>query len=167
MKKILMRSPKISDLKSCLEMANSLIEEKAMLSIQKKLTIKEEREYLKGIIKDKNSLHLFLIIDGEVMGSAKISRGIGITNHVGELGISLKKEARGKGLGEKLIKEVLDKAIKKFNLKIITLDVFAKNKIAQNLYKKMGFQKIGIIKNGVQYFGGCEDSMIMAKYIEK
>jgi len=164
--KILIRPPKMSDLESCLEMVNSLIEEKSMLTIQKKLTIKEERGYLEGIIKDKNSLHLFLIIDGEVMGSARISKKEGVLNHIGELGISIKKEARGKGLGKKLLKEVLNKAIKKFSLKIVTLDVFVKNKIAQNLYKKLGFQKVGIIKKGIQYFGEYEDVMIMAKYID-
>jgi len=164
--KILIRPPKMSDLESSLRMINSLVEEKAMLTVQKKLTLKEEREYLEKIIKDRNSIHLFLIIDKEVMGSARVTKNNGTKNHIGELGISLRKEARGKGLGEKLTKEVISKAIKKFKLKIITLEVYSKNKIAQNLYKKMGFQKVGIIKEGIKYFDTYEDVVIMVKYIK-
>jgi len=164
--KILIRPPKMSDLESSLRMINSLVEEKAMLTVQKKLTLKEEREYLEKIIKDRNSIHLFLIIDKEVMGSARVTKNNGTKNHIGELGISLRKEARGKGLGEKLTKEVISKAIKKFKLKIITLEVYSKNKIAQNLYKKMGFQKVGIIKEGIKHFDTYEDVVIMVKYIK-
>ncbi|MFZ3054909.1 MAG: GNAT family N-acetyltransferase [Minisyncoccales bacterium] len=163
--KIEIRPPKISDLNSLLAMINSLVEEKAMITIQKKQTLKQEKEYLEGIIKDKEGVHLFLIINGEVMGNARVGRLKSIENHIGQLGISVKKEARGLGLGEKLFREVMNKAIKKFKLKIITLDVHMKNKIAQNLYKKMGFEKVGIIKGGARHYGKYEDSMIMAKYI--
>jgi ribosomal protein S18 acetylase RimI-like enzyme len=142
-KKIEIRPPKMSDLNSLLAMINSLVEEKAMLTIQKKATLKEEKEYLERIIKDKEAihLHLLLLINGEVMGKAEVDKLKNIRNHIGELGISIKKEARGLGLGEKLAKEVSKQAIKKFKLKIITLDVRARNKIAQGLYKKMGFKK--------------------------
>mgnify|MGYP001458530378 CR=1 FL=1 len=163
--KIEIRPPKISDLNSLLAMINSLVEEKAMIIVQKKNTLEQEKEYLEKIIKDKESIYLFLIIDGGVMGNAGITRGTGTKSHVGELGISLRKEARGKGLGEKLFKEVVNKAIKKFRLKIITLDVYFKNKIAQNFYKKMGFQKVGTIKGGTRYFDKYDDVVIMAKYI--
>ncbi len=163
--KIEIRTPKMSDLDSLLAMINSLVEEKAMLTVQNKITRKEEKKYLKGIIKDKNSLHLFLIINNEVMGSARIAIGNNTGSHVGELGISLRKEARGIGLGKKLLKEIIRASIKKFKPKIITLHVYTKNKIARNLYKKMGFQKIGAIKGGTQYFGEYEDVVMMAKYL--
>jgi len=58
--KIEIRPPKMSDLNSLLEMINSLVDEKAFITIQKKLTRKEEKEYLEKIIKDKNAIH-FLI----------------------------------------------------------------------------------------------------------
>jgi ribosomal protein S18 acetylase RimI-like enzyme len=162
--KISIRPPKMSDLDSCLKMINSLVEERAMLTIQKKVNRKEEKEYLEKIIKNDKSIHLFLIINGEVMGNARVSMKDKTMSHIGELGISLRKEARGLGLGKKLFKEVMEKAIKKFKPRIITLDVYAKNKVALSLYKKMGFQKIGLIKEGTQYFGKYEDVIMMAKY---
>lgn len=163
--RVVIRLPKISDLNSSLEMINSLVEEKAMLTVQKKSTYKEEEKYLKGIIKEKGALHLFLIINGKVAGSAKISKLGNGRNHIGELGISLKKEYRGMGLGKKLSKTVMEKAIKKFKLKIIILNVFKKNKAAYCLYKKLGFKKVGTIKGEVKYYNRYEDVITMVKYI--
>ncbi len=161
-----MRPPRMSDLNSCLEMINSLVEERAMITVQKKLTLKEEREYLKKIIKDKNSIHVFLLVDGKVMGNARIARLENVRSHIGELGISIKKDIRGMGFGEKILKEILKQGIKKFKLKIITLDVNKSNKIAQSLYKKAGFKIIGTIKGGVLHYGKYEDSATMVKYVD-
>lgn len=164
--KLEIRQPRMSDLDSLLKIINSLVEEKAMITVQKKLTRKEEEKYLKGIIKDKNTFHLFLVVDGEVMGSGSIVRFEGIRSHVGELGISIKKEARGKGLGNKLFEKIMEEGVKKFKLKIVVLNVFKSNKIAQNLYGKNGFKKVGEIKNEVQYYGKYDDSIMMVKYIK-
>ena len=163
--KIVIRSPKISDLDSSLEMINSLVEEKAMLTVQKNSTYKEEEKYLKGIIKEKEAIHLFLIVDGKVAGSAKVSKLGNGRNHVGELGISLRREYRGIGLGKKLSKAVMEKAIKKFKLKIIILNVFKKNEPAYYLYKKLGFKDVGVIKGEVKYYNKYEDVVTMVKYI--
>lgn len=162
--KIIIRPPKISDLESSLSMINSLVEERAMIVVQKKLTIKEEEKYLRGIINDKNSFCLFLIINGEVMGNAEITKLEGVKGHIGNMGISIKKEARGLGLGETLFREVMNRGVKKFKLRLVTLDVFARNKIAQKLYKKVGFKKVGTIKGGIGYYGDYEDNTQMVKY---
>jgi RimJ/RimL family protein N-acetyltransferase len=164
--KIEIRPPKMSDVNSSLEMINSLVEEKTMLTVQKKSTYKEEERYLKGIIKEKEALHLFLIIDGKVAGSAKISRLGNGRNHIGELGISLRSEYREMGLGKKLSKIVMEKAIKKFKLKIIILNVFKKNKPAYYLYKKLGFKEVGVIKGEVKYYNRYEDVITMVKYLK-
>lgn len=164
--KIEIRPPKISDLNSLLEMINSLVEEKAMIIVQNKVTLEQERNYLKEIIKNRNSVFLFLIIDGKVMGSAGITKYENIKSHIGEMGIILKKEARGLGLGEKLFKKVMEEGIKKFKLRIVILDVFKGNKIAQNLYKKLGFKKVGVIKGGEKYYNQYVDNVMMAKYLK-
>jgi len=165
--KIIIRPPKLSDAKSLLEMINSLVEEKAMITIQEKQTIKDEKKYLINRIKNgENHFQLFLIIDGEVMGNARITRQGLTKEHVGQVGITLKKEARGRGLGEKLLKEVIKQGTKKFKFKIITLEVISKNKIAQNLYKKLGFKNAGVIKGGARHYDKYEDVVTMVKYLK-
>jgi len=169
MDKITFREPKATDVKSALEMINSLVEEKAYITVQKKLTLKEEKEYFKKILKDggkKIRVDLILDINGEVYGSAGVWLiDDGIRKHVGELGIALKKNARGRGLGEKLFKKIIEKAVKELKIKIVTLFVYSRNKVAINLYKKMGFKKLGVIKKGVSYHGKLIDDYLMIKYI--
>ena len=150
-------------------MINSLVEEKAYIVVQKKLTIREERDYLKNVIKEiknKSSVYTVIDINGKVRGNAKVSLvDSGPRKHIGELGISIMKEARGKGLGEKLFKKIIEKAVKELKVKIITLYVVSENKIAINLYKKMGFKKISIIKKGYNHYGELLDNITMIKYI--
>jgi ribosomal protein S18 acetylase RimI-like enzyme len=169
MDKITFREPKISDLKSTLEMINSLVEEKAYIVVQKKLTIEEERDYLKNVIKEiknKRSVYTVIDINGKVRGNARVSLvDSGPRKHIGELGISIMKEARGKGLGEKLFKKIIEKAVKELKVKIITLYVVSENKIAINLYKKMGFKQISTIKKGYNHYGKLLDNITMIKYI--
>ena len=159
----------MSDLKSTLEMINSLVEEKAYITVQKKLTLKEERGYLKKVAqetKNKNAVYLNLDINGKVCGNARVSLiDSGPRKHMGELGISIMKEARGKGLGEKLFKKIVEKAVKELKVRIITLYVVSENKVAINLYKKMGFKKISTIKKGYNHYGKLLDNIIMIKYI--
>jgi len=169
MDKITFREPKINDLKSTLEMINSLVDEKAYITVQKKLTLKEERKYLKKVAKEienKNAVYLNLDINGKVRGNARVSLiDSGPRKHMGELGISIMKEARGRGLGEKLFKKIVEKAVKELKVKIISLYVVSKNKVAINLYKKMGFKKISTIKKGYNHYGELLDNITMIKYI--
>lgn len=155
----------MSDAYDLFVMVNGLIEEKAFISIQKKVTVEQEEAYLKSIIGSKETFDLVLVVDGRVMGIAGVEKGISIKSHQGSIGILVSKEVRGRGLGRKLFKEVMEKGAKKMKLKIITLDVFVKNKIAQGLYKKMGFKKIATIKGGASYYGGYEDEFSMIKYL--
>lgn len=45
------------------------------------------------------------------------------------------------------------------------MDVFTKNKAALGLYKKMGFEKVGVIKGYARYYGEFEDDALMVKYL--
>jgi len=169
MEKITFREPQMNDLKSSLEMINSLVDEKAYITVQKKLKLKEERKYLKQILKEKEGgtrVDLILDINGKVCGSARISLIDKETKgHVGELGISLIKDVRGRGLGEKLLRKIIEKARKELKIKIITLYAYSKNKVAINLYKKVGFKKLGTIKNGINHYGKYVNNDMMVKYI--
>ena len=49
----------------------------------------------------------------------------------------------------------------KTNLKLIELGVFAENKIAINLYKKIGFVEVARIPNRFQQNGKIMDEIVM------
>jgi len=166
---ITIRPIKMTDIDALVVMVNSLVKEKALTSLQKKITKEEERKYLKNLLKEiKNNESITFVIDfdGRTVGSCGISKNNSIIrNHIGDIGIVLCLEARGQGLGEKLFRKVIEKGIKKFKFKIIQLDVFSENKPAINFYKKVGFEMIGTIKKGGLHFSKQKDMSIMVKYL--
>ena len=86
--------------------------------------------------------------------------------HVGEFGIAIKKEFRGIGLGSFLMREIIQlaKTELKPKPKIIKLGVFANNKPAIALYKKMGFKQVAVLPRHLEYKGNLVAEIIM--YLE-
>ena len=168
-KEIIFRYPKSEDWKGFLNAINSLVEEKAMIAAEKKKTKKEEKKWLINKLKEiKNKKSVFLVIEvnGKIMGSAGITiRKEKITSHIGEFGIALVKEIRGRGIGKKLSKRIIKEAKEKLKIKIIKLDVMEPNITAQDLYKECGFKEVGRIKKGFKHYGKYIDNIIMTKYI--
>lgn len=72
--------------------------------------------------------------------------------------IAIAPSARGKKLGEALLKFLMEKA-KYYGAEKMTLEVRASNSIAQGLYNKLNFKKTGIRKN--YYADSIEDAVIM------
>jgi ribosomal protein S18 acetylase RimI-like enzyme len=107
---------------------------------------------------------IFYAVDGDkVVGWADIfPEDNPRMSHRGSLGMGLLSDYRKKGLGEKLLGAVLEKA-KEFGLEKVELNVYTSNTAAIKLYKKMGFTEEGCIKKyrklDSQYF----DCMVMAK----
>ena len=76
-------------------------------------------------------------------------RGYGyVSDDIPELGIALVKEARGKGLGTKLMNSIIEEA-KRNGYKSLSLSVDVANTNAVNLYRKFGFIELGGEKNSI------------------
>lgn len=75
--------------------------------------------------------------------------------------VAVTKSARGKGIGDKLIKKTIDYCINE-KCTMLTLEVRVSNNPAINLYLKNGFETVGIRKNF--YSKPNEDAYIMTKY---
>jgi ribosomal protein S18 acetylase RimI-like enzyme len=171
LKEIKIRPLSLADLrlvKEFLDYHNSLVKEEVMMLTKKNKTLKEEKEWLKEKIKkvkDKKLVFLVAEDNGKIVGIVSISSEKGRQDHIGGLGISVRKEYRGIGLGKKLMKEILKLAKKELKPrpKIIRLSVFSTNKIAQNLYKKMGFKIVAKVPKQFQYKGKLVDEIIMIK----
>ena len=74
-------------------------------------------------------------------------------SHVGTLGIRIAPGWRLKGLGTKLVKEVLKESRGKFD--IVDVDIMSINKGSEALFKKLGFKRWGMapghVKRGKRY----------------
>jgi L-amino acid N-acyltransferase YncA len=154
-REVVLRSIRWEDLDDCLEFINSLVEEGADILVDKKGSREEEADWLgkrlaravKGEI-----IELIAEVDGKMVANSEVERRSGLMSHVGYLGIGIKADYRGIGIGTQII-QVLKEESKKAGLKVLVLDVFATNKTAQALYRKMGFEDAGrtpkaICKNG-------------------
>lgn len=87
------------------------------------------------------------------IGFWQIFREVQITS------IAVHPDFRGKGIGEALLDYVIE-LCKKNYIEEIVLEVRVSNTIAQNLYFKKGFKKVGIRK---WYYRDGEDALVMIK----
>jgi ribosomal-protein-alanine N-acetyltransferase len=69
------------------------------------------------------------------------------------------KERRHQGIGEALLISLIELAITK-HARIVTLEARVSNQVAQNLYYKFGFDKLGMRK--AYYLDNKEDAVIMS-----
>ena len=72
--------------------------------------------------------------------------------------VAVLEKARGKGIGEKLMREAM-RVAKEHQVASMSLEVSVSNVIAQNLYRKLGFQDGGIRKG--YYTDNQEDALVM------
>ena len=82
------------------------------------------------------------------------------------LNIGVNKEDRGLGYGENLLKKMIVAAEVMGSKKII-LEVRVSNKTAYQLYKKLGFEEIGMRKKYYRLPQGREDAYVMSKSLKK
>jgi len=108
---------------------------------------------------------LVACVDGEVVGQIGLHTRPNAPRrrHVGEIGMMVRDDWQGKGIGTALMQAAVDLADKWLNLSRLELDVFFDNEPAIKLYKKFGFQvegtRIGYVFRDGQYV----DTLMMAR----
>ena len=167
---LVIRYPRIEDLKLMHLYINKLSRERTYIIFQgEKVTEKEEKDYIKNYldkIKNKQALPIICLKENELVSVADIIMKERNQKHVGILGLTVAKKYRGMGIGRLMMKLLLQHAKNKLpELKIITLNVFAENKIAFNLYKKFGFKQYGVLPNGTYFRDKLMDYVEMYREI--
>ncbi|WP_250277737.1 ribosomal protein S18-alanine N-acetyltransferase [[Clostridium] colinum] len=118
-----------------------------------------EKSFYDDLTKNKMAIYIVAQKDNEIIGYGGMWHVINeghITN------VAVKKEHRGKGVGDKIINSLIDIAKEKEMIGI-TLEVRVSNKIAQSIYKKNGFVMEGIRKE--YYDDNREDAIVMWKHL--
>jgi putative acetyltransferase len=107
---------------------------------------------------------LVAVVDGEVVGVIglhTLSRPR--VNHRGEIGMMVRDDWQGKGVGKAMMQAVVDLADKWLNLTRIELTVFTDNEPAIALYRKFGFEIEGELRNYAFRDGEFVDAYAMAR----
>ena len=160
----MLRNPKLGDARAALTLINSLVKEDAPILANKEFTLKEERKWLKETIKfiQQNKVHaIFAFSSKEYVGNVIVQKESLRRSHVGTIGIALKKNYRGIGLGTLLLKNIIEIAKKDKEIKVLTLGVLPGNTVAKNLYKKLGFKTVAKLPKHIFYKEKYVDEYIM------
>lgn len=145
----------------------SVAEEKKYITLEI-ITWNEKKQ--KEIIKDYNGIDSLMLVaecNGKIVGMVDIRRGRYLkTHHVAEIGICILKGYRRKGIGKKLMERAIEWA-KKMGVMKAEVEVFATNKAAIALYKRLGFEEEGRRKKHYKIMGEYVDGIFMGKFLMK
>lgn len=107
---------------------------------------------------------LWVAVDapGRVVGWCDIQRrGSEGFRHVGRLGVGALPEARGRGVGRRLMHSAIGEARAR-GMERIELEVFASNTRAIALYQSLGFVREGLKRRSRKLDGVYDDDVMMA-----
>jgi L-phenylalanine/L-methionine N-acetyltransferase len=107
---------------------------------------------------------LVAVIEGEVVGVIGLhTSSRPRLNHKGEIGMMVRDDWQGKGVGAAMVRAVIDLADKWLNLARIELTVFTDNEPAIALYRKFGFEIEGTLRKYAFRDGEFVDAYSMAR----
>lgn len=170
-KTISFRYPTIDDVEIFKDYINKISIEQSFLILQGfQNTTESETKWLQDKL-DKINKNKCVYICGfyknNLVACSEITLGSEAKAHLGSFGISVALGFRGQGLGQKIMEITIDESIKNLpELQIIDLEVFSKNKIAINLYKKLGFIKYGLLPKALKRKGEYNDAILMYKKVK-
>lgn len=105
-------------------------------------TVEEEEKHIKQLENSCDEVMFVAKDNGKIVGDASLSRLPRRMKHRGDFGIAVLKEYWNKGIGSRLLNEIINFA-KENSFEVIDLQVRSDNKGAIHLYEKFGFKKIG------------------------
>lgn len=115
--------------------------------------------------------HHFVAVTQSPEGGEHVIGSVGITvyggrkRHCAGLGIMVRRECQGLGIGKALLETILDIADNWLGLTRVELTVFADNARAIHLYEKYGFVREGLHRAAILRAGEYCDEWSMARVV--
>lgn len=167
--KLILRRPAVEDAPKMIEYLNIVGGESDNLLFgagEFHLTVEQEREYLKKVNNDPNTLMVLGIVDDAIISVSQIAAlGRKRISHNTDLSISVKKEFWGVGVGSAVMSELIQFAKEHEHIRNVSLGVKANNSNAIKMYEKFGFKQIGVHKNYFNVNGSWDDEILMDLYL--
>lgn len=172
---VALRAVKREDLERLRSFINGLVGEKqrdkdSLLysGFDKKVTREEEAKWLSETmerVREGNIISVLAEIDGKIVANGEVTRGRYIdTRHHGQLGLTMLREYRGRGIGRKVIATLVRES-RRAGIKSLEVEFLATNKIARRAYEKEGFKQAGLIPRKIFRNGKHYDGLIMARKV--
>lgn len=130
-------------------------------------TEEEEKEMIRNMAQLDNAMMLVAEADGEVIGVAHCRGGLRGYAHTIDMGVSVKREWRGQGVGTALLQTIINWCRANPAVHKLELSVFPDNVGAIQLYERMGFQREGIRRQAYLKGGQFLDLVMMGIIFEE
>lgn len=124
------------------------------------INAEQERAFLEAAKAGNENIILIAEEAGRIIADGSIARGKRRFAHRAELGISVLKEAWGRGVGTALMQALID-AAKASGTELINLEVRADNSRAIRLYERFGFKRVGVSPAYMKIGGEYADVVLM------
>lgn len=160
------REPAGGDARELMTFINSLIAEPMSgLMLSKKMSHEAERRWLSARlaeIRSRETVILLVVRGDRVLGSCHMSRLPGKHSHRANIGVALRKEIRGMGIGEAVMRRTIELGVKRLKgVESVDLTAFAYNERALALYAKLGFKEYGRIPRSAREGEEYVDELLM------
>ena len=169
-KRITIRKANKFDAKALIEYLNIIGGESDFLTFglgQFGKSVEEEEVFIENVLSKENDLFIIVEYNGEVIGNLNFSSGFRErTAHTGEFGVSVLKKYWGNGIGEELIKYLINWSKESGVIRKLNLRVRTDNNKGISLYKKMGFLEEGLSKRDFLIDDKFYDSLLMGLLID-
>jgi len=143
---------------------DAVARERRYLAFLQAPPLESAREFVLSNIA-KGVLQFVAIHGAEVIGWCDITPlEWGGFTHCGRLGMGVRADWRGRGIGRRLIMATLQGAREK-GLERVELEVFASNRPAIRLYESLGFVVEGIKRRGRKLDGAYDDVLEMTLFL--
>ena len=110
-------------------------------------------------------IHLIALEGGRLVGHVNVQRERHpVTHHVASLSIAVAADARGRGIGRRLMERAIAWS-KSVGVEKLVLSVYPNNEAAISLYRSFGFIDEGRLARHSRKSYGYEDEILMAAWI--
>ncbi len=135
---MIIRDTQPHDAAQVAELVDQVAQERRFLAITTGFSEDDTRAFISHL-QLKGGVHIIAEQEGRIVGWCDIAplSQEGMT-HIGRLGLGVRLDCRGVGVGEQLLAEAIERAFS-IGLIRIELEVFATNRTAIRLYERSGF----------------------------
>lgn len=165
MEDIIIIKTKIDYVESFCKAVDTVAKERKYLASTEGFPLESVKSFVE-MIQENDLAQYYLVKDGIVIGWCDIlPKSFEGMKHVGNLGMGLLANYRGKGLGSRLLETTMQHAKSKNGIEKIELEVFESNINAIRLYNKYGFIQEGKRFKARKLDGKYDNIILMGKFL--
>lgn len=119
------------------------------------LTLEEEEAFIEGAVSNPDRVMILCVMDGRVAGTCDLRfSNRAKTKHRADMGIALRKDYWGLGIGTAMMKQLIALARAREGVIQLQLEYLEGNARARALYEKMGFRIVGVRPDAIRQIDG-------------